>query len=58
VLATGKTHSCELIDGTQEFATVAIETVKGRWTWNPAELQGKPVNTVQSVLVNFKIQVG
>jgi len=58
VLANGTTHSCELIDGAMDFANVAIETVKGKWEWSPAELKGKPVNTVQSVLVNFKIQVG
>jgi TonB family protein len=58
VLANGKTHSCELVDGESEFGAVAVETVQGRWAWTPAELQGKAVNTVQSVVVNFKIQVG
>jgi outer membrane biosynthesis protein TonB len=58
VLANGKTHSCDLVDGETEFATAAIDTVQARWTWTPGELKGKPVNTVQSVVVNFKIQVG
>jgi len=58
VLANGKTHSCELMDGDPEFATTAIDTVRSRWEWAPGELQGKAVNTVQSVVVNFKIQVG
>jgi protein TonB len=58
VLANGKTHSCELMDGDPEFATTAIDTVRTRWEWAPGELHGKAVNTLQSVVVNFKIQVG
>lgn len=58
VLANGKTHSCEVVDGDGDFASTAIETIKGKWQWKPAELQGRPVNAVQSVVVNFKIQVG
>jgi TonB family protein len=58
VLANGKTHSCEVIDGQGDFATSAAETVKARWEWSPAELKGKAVNVIQSVVVHFKIQVG
>jgi TonB family protein len=58
VLANGKTHSCEVMDGDSEFADTAVETVRAKWEWNPAELAGKAVNAVQSVVVNFKIQVG
>ena len=58
VLANGKTHSCEVVDGDGEFATVAADTVRARWEWTPAELKGRAVNVIQSVVVNFKIQVG
>lgn len=58
VLANGKTHSCEVVDGDGDFANTAVDTVKSRWEWKPAELQGKAVNAIQSVVVNFKIQVG
>jgi protein TonB len=58
VLANGKTHSCEVVDGDGDFATTAVDTVKTKWEWKPAELQGKAVNAIQSVVVNFKIQVG
>jgi TonB family protein len=58
VLANGKTHSCEVVDGDGDFANNAIDTVKGRWEWKPAELQGRAVNAIQSVIVNFRIQVG
>jgi TonB family protein len=58
VLANGKTHSCEVVDGDGDFANTAVDTIRARWEWKPAELQGRPVNTVQSVVVNFKIQVG
>jgi TonB family protein len=58
VLANGKTHSCEVVDGESEFANTAVDTVKTRWEWKPAELQGKAVNAIQSVVVNFRIQVG
>jgi protein TonB len=58
VLANGKTHSCEVVQGDGDFATTASDTIKAKWEWKPGELQGRPVNTVQSVVVNFKIQVG
>jgi protein TonB len=58
VLANGKTHSCEVIDGDKEFGSSAVDTVKNQWEWRPAELKGKAVNVIQSVVVNFKIQVG
>jgi hypothetical protein len=58
VLASGKTHSCEVVDGDRDFADTAAETVRRKWQWNPAELQGKAVNVIQAVVVNFKIQVG
>lgn len=57
VLANGKTHSCEAVQGDEPFVSSAIETIKGRWAWNPGELQGRSVNVVESVVVNFKIQV-
>jgi protein TonB len=58
VLANGKTHSCEVVDGDGDFANTAVDTIRTKWQWKPAELQGKPVNAMQSVVVNFKIQVG
>ena len=58
VLANGKTHSCEVVQGDGDFANTAMDTIKTKWEWKPGELQGRPVNTVQSVVVNFKIQVG
>jgi len=58
VLANGKTHSCEVVDGEGDFANTAAETVKSRWEWKPALLEGRAVNVIQSVVVNFKIQVG
>jgi protein TonB len=58
VLANGKTHSCEVVDGNGDFAATAVDTVRSRWEWKPAELKGKAVNALQTVVVNFKIQVG
>ena len=58
ILANGKTHSCEVVNGDGDFVNTAVDTVKTRWEWQPAELQGKAVNAIQSVVVNFRIQVG
>ena len=58
VLANGKTHSCEVVDGDGDFANTAVDTIRTKWQWKPAELEGKPVNVQQTVVVNFKIQVG
>ena len=58
VLANGKTHSCEVVNGEGDFVNPAVDTVKSKWEWKPAELQGKAVNVIQTVIVNFRIQVG
>lgn len=50
---TGKPSSIRVLKGNPLFIPVVLEAVK-QWRWQPPRINGKTVETVSSIVVNFE----